>query len=109
PLAIMGDHQPPNTGHPLRPGASPRDIRAALLPEDQAKFDSEYDLALAGTRASLDLTELFKTLEQWRRIAVMQQDPQEFRRTVRRAAELLTNESIPTDEPPAVTRAKAGM
>lgn len=99
----------PSSGHPLRPGASPHDIRAALLPEDRAKFDAAYERALAGTRASLDLTELFRALEHWRRRALIQGDPEDFRRVVRRAAALLTGEESPADEPLAVTRAKAGM
>jgi hypothetical protein len=99
----------PSSGHPLRPGGSPHDIRTALLPEDRAKFDAAYERALVDARENLDLTELFKTLERWRRTALIQQDPQEFRRVVRRAAELLTGEPIPADEPLSVTRAKAGM
>ncbi|TCO57066.1 DUF6247 family protein [Actinocrispum wychmicini] len=99
----------PSSGHPLRPGASPHDIRAALLSEDRAKFDTEYERALGDARESLDLTELFKTLERWRRAALIQQDPQDFRRVVRRAAELLTGEPVPADEPLSVSRAKAGM
>jgi hypothetical protein len=35
-------------------------------------------------------------------------DPDDFRRMVRRAAELLTGEPVPADEPPSVTCAKAG-
>ncbi|HEX7659636.1 MAG TPA: DUF6247 family protein [Pseudonocardiaceae bacterium] len=99
----------PGSGNPLQPGASPRHIRAALLPEDRTKFDAAYARALADARVSLDLTELFKTLERWRRRALIQRDPQEFRRVVRRAAELLTGEAVPADEPLAVTRAKVGM
>lgn len=99
----------PSSGHPLRPGASPHHIRAALLPEDRAKFDAAYERALAGTRASLDLAELFRTLEHWRRTALIQGDPEDFQRVVRRAAALLTGEESPADEPLAVTRAKAGM
>jgi hypothetical protein len=99
----------PWAGHPLLPGAAPRDIRANLLPEDRDRFDAEYAQALADARDSLDLTGLFKTLEHWRRLAVLQRDPADFRRVVRRAAELLTGDSIPDDEPLSVTRAKAGM
>lgn len=99
----------PSSRHPLAPGASPHDIRAALLPEDQAEFDAAYARSLTEARTSLDLTQLFRTLEQWRRLAVMQEDPQDFRRMVRRTAELLTGEAIPADEPLSVTRAKAGI
>lgn len=57
------DEQP--HGHPLLPGASPADIRAHLLPEDRAQFDTAYAQALADAKQSLDLTGLFETLEQW--------------------------------------------
>jgi len=102
------DETPPS-GHPLRPGAAPRAIRAALLPEDQPKFDVAYSEALAEARASQDLTELFTVLEEWRRIAVIQSDPARFHQAARRVAGLLTGQSVPDDEPLAVTRAKAGM
>jgi Family of unknown function (DUF6247) len=99
----------PRAGHPLRPGAAPHDIRVNLLPEDRAKFDTEYRQAMNAARESLDLTDLFKMLEQWRRLALLQRDPANFRRIARRAAELLTGESVPEDEPLAVTRTKVGM
>jgi hypothetical protein len=99
----------PRHGHPLLPGAAPHAIRASLLPEDRPRFDAAYEQALTAARESLDLTDLFKTLEQWRRTALLQSDPARFRRVVRRAAELLTGEPSPDDEPLAVTRAKADM
>ena len=103
-------NDPPTSGYPLRPGASPGAIRAALLSEqDRAEFDTDYELALADARRSLDLACLFETLEQWRRIAVLHSDPQNFRRVARRTAELLTGQPIPGDEPLTVTRAKAGL
>lgn len=99
----------PSSGHPLRPGASPQDIRSALLPTDRAEFDTAYAPALTYARESLDLTELFRTLEHWRRIALLQSDRNTYRQVVRKAAKLLTGQEIPEDEPLEVTRAKAGM
>lgn len=99
----------PSSGHPLRSGASPRAIRAALLPADRVRFDVAYEAALAESREKLDLTGLFKTLEHWRRVAVLQSDPEGYRQVVRRAAEALTGEEIPADEPLELTRTKAGM
>jgi hypothetical protein len=99
----------PRQGHPLLPGAAPHAIRAGLLPEDRPRFDADYEQALAGARESLDLTMLFRTLEQWRRIALLQSDPEQYRQITRRAAELLTGEPSPSDEPLATTRGKAGM
>jgi hypothetical protein len=99
----------PAGGHPLRPGASPHAIRSALLPEDRAEFDQAYEQALTVARRSLDLTELFETLERWRRVALLQSDREGFRRVARKVATLVTGEETPVDEPLAVTRAKAGM
>jgi hypothetical protein len=102
------DERPPS-GHPLRPGAAPAAIRAALLPADQAAFDAAYTAALAGAREQLDLSELFQMLERWRRLAVLQRDPEGYRRMVRRAAEAVTGGPVPADEPLEVTRARAGL
>ncbi|GAA2570524.1 DUF6247 family protein [Pseudonocardia hydrocarbonoxydans] len=102
------DEQPAG-GHPLAPGASPAAIRAALLPADQAGFDVAYGTALAASRVSLDLGELFQMLEQWRRLALLQRDPENFVWMVRRVAETLTGEPVPDGEPFELTRAKAGL
>lgn len=108
--ASYASQEPPTGGHPLRPGASPGAIRAALLTdEDRARFDTDYEQALTAARQSLDLAELFETLEQWRRIAILQSDPENFRRVARRTAELLIGRPVPDDEPLTVTRAKAGL
>ena len=96
-------------GHPLRPGASPAAIRVGLLPEDRGRFDAAYAEALALARDSLDLTELFRTLERWRRLALLQSNPAHFRHDVRRAAGVLTGEGTPADEPLEVTRTRAGL
>jgi hypothetical protein len=99
----------PRAGHPLLPGASPGAIRGALLPVDRDRFDAAYEEALAQARVSFDLTELFKRLEHWRRVALLQSNPADYRRMVRRAAETLTGQPVPEDEPLEVTRARAGM
>lgn len=99
----------PRHGHLLLLGAAPHDIRAALLPEDRDAFHAAYEAALTEARTSLDLTDLFKTLEHWRRLALLQSHPAEYRRLVRRAAELLTGEAIPPEEPLTVTRARVGL
>ncbi|GHF54599.1 hypothetical protein FHX82_006886 [Amycolatopsis bartoniae] len=104
---VSGTPQP--EGHSLLPGASPRAIRAALLPEDQVRFDAAYAEALDVARERLDLARLFDVLEQWRRNAVLQRDPHRFRAVARRAAELRTGEPVPEDEPLEITRAKAGL
>jgi len=99
----------PRSGHPLLPGASPAAIRAALLPQDRELFDAAYEEALLQARESLDLTELFRRLERWRRVALLQSNPADYRRVVRRAAEAATGQPVPEDEPVEVTRARAGL
>jgi hypothetical protein len=80
------DEDPVPGRHPLARGASPEAIRSALLTEDQDEFDAAYEAALADARTSLDLTGLFRMLEQWRGIVALQSDPEVFRRVARRAA-----------------------
>jgi hypothetical protein len=103
------DESSPGARHSLAKGASPEAIRSALLAEDRAAFDVAYEKALSDARESLDLTGLFRMLERWRGIAVLQRDPAVFHRVARRAAEKLTGQPSPDDEPLAVTRAKASM
>jgi hypothetical protein len=107
--AMYSVEDEPVRRHPLAKGASPEAIRSHLLVDDRAEFDAELAATLEATKCSLDLTGLFTMLEQWRRIAALQSDPERFARVVRRAAEELTGQSSPPDEPLAVTRAKAGM
>ena len=65
--------------------------------------------ALADARSTLHLTPAEKVLEEWRRRAVLQSDPDAFRRSVRRAAKFFTGDPAPEDEPYEITRARAGM
>ena len=99
----------PSGGDPLRPGAAPAAIRAALLEEDRPRFDAAYEQALGIARESLELTELFRCLEHWRRLALLQRDPDRFASIARRAAERLTGDPVPADEPLARTRRRAGL
>jgi hypothetical protein len=99
----------PRTGDPLLPGATPAAIREALLTEDRAEFDAAYQGALTQARESLDLAELFKTLERWRRLALLQRDPARFSAVVRGAAERLAGDPTPGDEPLGETRRRAGL
>jgi hypothetical protein len=94
---------------PLLPGASPATIRSYLLPEDQPRFVEAYETALEEARRTLELEPVEYVVEQWRRVALLQADPERFHRTVRRAAEVLTGQPTPEDEPFDVTRSKAGM
>ena len=49
--------------------ASPSEVRAALVPEDAARFEQEWRDALSRTADSLDLTEVLDVLAHWRRTA----------------------------------------
>lgn len=99
----------PRTGDPLRPGASPAAIRSGLLADDQVVFDAAYAEALGTARDQLDLTELLRCLEHWRRRAVLQRDPEDFAALARRAAERLTGRPVPDDETLMETRRRVGM
>jgi hypothetical protein len=99
----------PRTGDPLRSGAAPAAIRDALLAEDREVFDEAYQQSLTAARDTLDLTELFRCLEHWRRVALLQRDPDRFTSIARRAAERLTGEPTPAGEPLSRTRRRAGL
>lgn len=88
--------------------ASPAEIRATLIPEEQPEFDREYRRAFQAAAETFSLEELDKTLESWRRIAWMCTDPGRYRRMWRRAAELYTHEDIANDEALPVTKARLG-
>jgi hypothetical protein len=107
--ALWSFDDQPRTGDPLLPGATPAAIRESLLPEDRATFDIAYQRELATARETLDLTELFRCLEHWRRLALLQREPERFASIARRAAERLTGEPVPDGESLAETRRRAGM
>jgi hypothetical protein len=83
-------------GPALPPGASPAQIRAALLPEEQPEFDRQYQRALDIARETLSLNQLHAMLEHWRRIAVMTQaDPVVHRQMLRAAEHTLRTGEVP--------------
>jgi hypothetical protein len=51
--------------------ASPREIRAALVPEERAQFDSQWRATMADAAETFDLTEVFETLQFWRHRATL--------------------------------------
>ncbi|ASR33865.1 hypothetical protein BAY61_01400 [Prauserella marina] len=66
---------------------SPLAIRAALLPEEVAAFDTACQQALRNASETLSLEALQSTLANWRRIARMTQaDPAAHRRMLQQAA-----------------------
>ncbi|MGH3932592.1 MAG: DUF6247 family protein [Pseudonocardiaceae bacterium] len=84
---------------PLPAGAGPRAIRAALLAEEREGFDQAYRRALAEAADTLELSGVLDTLEHWRRRAIISADPQAYRGMLRRAAQLLSGDEVPEDEP----------
>jgi hypothetical protein len=84
-------------------------VKQWLLPHDARRFVVEYEAALDDARTSLELGGVLAVVERWRRIAILQTDPDAYRRTVRRAAELATGEPSPENEPLEVTATKAGF
>lgn len=86
-----------------REGASPAEVRAALHPEYRAEFDRDYQAGLQEAGTSLDLSDVLDTVESWRRRCWATRDRDAWRASMRRAAELLTGEMPPEDEPLAVT------
>jgi hypothetical protein len=89
-----------------RSGASPAEIRASLHPEYRDEFDRDYAAAIKEAAESFELSGLLDVVEHWRMRAWVTRDPDEHRRVVRRAAQLLTGEVQPDDEPVAVTESR---
>jgi hypothetical protein len=87
-------------------GSTPREIRDALHPEYREEFDRDYRAALDEAGTSLDLAGVQDMLESWRRRCWFTRDRDSYRQAMRRAAELLTGEVPPEDEPIAVTEAR---
>ncbi|MPZ80683.1 MAG: hypothetical protein GEV28_09920 [Actinophytocola sp.] len=51
--------------------ASPREIRAALVPEERPDFDRQWRAAMDKATETLDLGEVVKTLDNWRTHAMI--------------------------------------
>jgi hypothetical protein len=88
--------------------ASPEQIRAALIPEEQPRFDREYHQALRVAAETFRLDELTAVLDGWRRIAWLSSDPERYRRMWRRASVLYTREEVPAEESLPTTKARLG-
>lgn len=51
--------------------SSPRDVRAALVPEERADFDRQWRAALTEAAESLELDGVLAVLDSWRRRAAV--------------------------------------
>jgi hypothetical protein len=91
--------------------ASPAVVRAALIPEERAEFDQQWREVMAKATETLDLAEVFATLDEWRRVARLtaRAGAEAHRAMYRRAAERLTGEAVPVDEPLSRTKARLGL
>jgi hypothetical protein len=90
--------------------ATPNEIRAALIPEEQVEFDQAWRRALLEAIDTRDLTGVYETLDDWRRIAWMtaSSGPHAHRQMWRRAAAAYTGKNIPVNEPFVATKARLG-
>jgi hypothetical protein len=91
--------------------ASPRAIRAALLPEQVAAFDAAFDVALTAARETLSLDQLRSVLRMWRRQALMtERDPEGHRRILATTNEVQrSGRPRPGSVPWSVLKAELGI
>jgi hypothetical protein len=82
--------------------ASPQEVRAALVPEEQSDFDQQWRRALAEAADSLDLTGVFRVLDSWRRRATTTAHlgHNGYRAMLARAEERLRTGELPADSVP---------
>jgi hypothetical protein len=59
----------PAPGRPPFADASPAQVRAALPPEEAARFDRQWQDVMARATRELDLTDVHRVLDTWRRVA----------------------------------------
>lgn len=98
--------------------ATPRDVRAALIPEEVGDFDRQWRAAMAEAADTLDLTVVFETLDSWRRRATITQSlgQDDYRRMLARAEYTQRTGEVPpgvrthsADEVKAVIRERLGL
>lgn len=76
--------------------ASPAEIRAALVEDEQPRFDQDYRRALDAAQDSYSLEELERTLQWWRRTAALtHSDPATYRRIRERAEHRAATGEVP--------------
>ncbi|MFG2005202.1 DUF6247 family protein [Spirillospora sp. NPDC048911] len=78
------------------PGKDLKSIRAALLPEDRAGFDSGLRRAMNTAADHLDLAPVHEFIEAWWRIAVFSMDPDKHRAARGTAEALVRGERVAT-------------
>lgn len=82
--------------------ASPREVRAALIPEEQPDFDRQWRRTLREATDPLDRAEAHRVLDSWRRRAMITTHlgPLGYRNMLARAEETLRAGEPPADSVP---------
>lgn len=82
--------------------ASPREVRAALVPEEQPDFDRQWRTALREAADTLELTDMLRVLDSWRRRATITTHlgHNGYRDLLARAEERLRTGEAPPDSVP---------
>jgi hypothetical protein len=82
--------------------ASPREVRAALIPEEQPDFDRQWRKTLSNATDPLDRAEAHRVLDSWRRRAAITTHlgPHGYRHMLTRAEETLRTGEPPADSVP---------
>ena len=88
----------PVLSDPSFASASPATVRAALIPEDAARFDRRWREVMAAATESFDLTEVHRVLAAWRRVALLthMHGPDGYREILARAEQRLRTGEVPT-------------
>lgn len=83
--------------------ASPREIRAALIPEEQLQFDKSWRATMTRVAGTQDLGEVFSTLAHWRTHAEITQAPGHHghRQMLARAERIERTGELPPDTVPS--------
>lgn len=89
-------------------GRSPREIRAALLPEEAGDFDREYRQVMREAMETLELTPVVEMLERWHRVALLSRDAERHRRMLDHAERLQRGEDLPMESWSAM-KARLGL
>jgi hypothetical protein len=82
--------------------ASPREVKAALVPEERTDFDRQWRTALSDAGETLELADMFRVLDSWRRRAMIttQLGHHGYRTMLARAEERLRTGEAPADSVP---------
>jgi hypothetical protein len=92
--------------------ASPAQVRAALVPEDDAEFDRQWREVLTRAIETLDLAEVTETLASWRQVAwvTSARGQDGYRRMMRQAEQTMaTGELSPGTEAWTTVKARRGL